>query len=52
MIMMIGGGIPKVPELGRILSELYKEGKLDRVTMGCPISQDGYAKWFYTYCLK
>lgn len=44
-------GAPKVSELGSILSKMFKEGVLQRYTVGCPIWQDGYPKWFYTYVL-
>jgi hypothetical protein len=42
-------GAPKVPELGRYLGELYKEGKLDRFTVGLKYHYDGYPKWCYGY---
>lgn len=41
-------GTPKIPELGKILSQMYKDGILKRYTVGCKIWQDGYPKWFYT----
>lgn len=44
-------GVPAVPELGRILSKMFKEGLLQRFTVGCKIWRDGYPKWFYTYLL-
>lgn len=44
--------VPRVPELGRYLSELYKEGILMRRIHGCRYIQDGFPKWVYTYELK
>lgn len=44
--------VPKVPELGRYLSELHKEGMLDRYVHGCTYTQDGSPKWVYVYNLK
>lgn len=44
--------VPKVPELGRYLSELYKEGLLKRYVHGCTYTQDGFPKWVYVYNLK
>lgn len=42
-------GVPKVPELGRYLGELYKDGKLDRFAVGLKYHYDGYPKWCYGY---
>lgn len=42
-------GTPKVPEIGRLLAELYKDGKVDRFRHHCDIWRDGYPKWFYIY---
>lgn len=42
---------PKVPELGRLLAELYKENKVGRYRHCCKNWQDGYPKWFYIYYL-
>lgn len=42
-------GTPKVPELGRLLSELYKENKVSRYRHYCENWQDGYPRWFYSY---
>lgn len=44
-------GAPKVPELGRLLAELYKENKVGRYRHCCKNWQDGYPKWFYIYYL-
>lgn len=44
-------GAPKVPELGRLLAELYKENKAGRYRYYCENWQDGYPKWFYIYYL-
>lgn len=44
-------GAPKVPELGRLLAELYKENKVGRYRYNCKNWQDGYPKWFYVYYL-
>ena len=44
-------GTPKVPEIGRLLAELYKENKISRYRQYCKIWQDGYPKWFYVYFL-
>lgn len=38
-----------VPELGRLLAELYKENKVGRYRHYCENWQDGYPKWFYVY---
>ena len=45
-------GAPKVPELGRLLAELYKENKVSRYRYYCENWQDGYPKWFYVYFLQ
>ena len=45
-------GVPKVPEIGKLLAELYKENRLVRRRHYCDIWQDGYPKWFYIYFLK
>jgi hypothetical protein len=42
-------GTPKVPEISRLLAELYKENKIRRYRQYCKIWQDGYPKWFYVY---
>ena len=44
-------GAPKVPELGRLLAELYKDNKVGRFRHCCENWQDGYPKWFYIYYL-
>ncbi len=44
-------GVPKVPEIGRLLAELYKENKVSRYRHHCKVWQDGYPKWFYVYFL-
>lgn len=44
--------VPKVPELGRYLSEMYKEGLLERYVHSCTYIQDGFPKWVYVYNLK
>lgn len=45
-------GSPKVPEIGKLLTELYKEDKVGRYRHYCKIWQDGYPRWFYIYYLK
>lgn len=45
-------GSPKVPELSKLLAELYKEDKVNRYRHYCEIHQDGYPKWFYIYFLN
>lgn len=45
-------GAPKVPEIGKLLTELYKENKVSRHRHYCDIWQDGYPRWFYIYFLK
>lgn len=45
-------GAPKVPEIGKLLSDLYKENKVWRYRHYCENWQDGYPKWFYIYNLK
>lgn len=45
-------GAPKVPEVGRLLSELHKEDKVWRYRHYCENWQDGYPRWFYVYNLK
>lgn len=45
-------GAPKVPELGKLLSLLYKEGKVWRKRNYCKIWEDGYPRWFYMYFLN
>lgn len=44
-------GEPKVPELGKLLGMLYKEGKVWRYRHYCELWQDGYPRWFYVYHL-
>jgi hypothetical protein len=44
-------GTPKVPEIGKLLAESYKENKIGRYRHYCEIWQDGYPKWFYIYFL-
>ncbi len=43
--------VPNVPELGRYLSEMYKEGLLSRYRHGCTYTKDGFPKWVYVYNL-
>lgn len=45
-------GAPKVPEINKLLAELYKEKKVLRSRHYCDIWQDGYPRWFYVYFLK
>lgn len=45
-------GAPKVPELGKLLVLLYKEGKVWRKRHYCEIWEDGYPRWFYIYFLR
>lgn len=42
-------GAPKVQELGSLLSELFKEGKICRYRHYCEWCVDGYPRWFYVY---
>lgn len=44
-------GAPKVPEIGKLLTELYKDGKVNRYRYVCDAYRDGYPKWFYVYYL-
>jgi len=45
-------GADRVPELGRYLSELYKQGTLDRFTVSLNYQCDGFPKWCYGYKIK
>lgn len=45
-------GAPKIPEIGKLLAELYKENKVWRFRHYCEWYQDGYPRWFYIYFLK
>lgn len=45
-------GAPKVPEISKLLAELYKENKVLRNRHYCDIWQDGYPRWFYIYFLN
>lgn len=46
-------GIPKVPEINKLLGELYKENKVWRNRRYCESQEDGESnKWFYDYHLK
>ena len=45
-------GAPKIPEIGKLLAELYKENKVCRYRYYCEIWRDGYPRWFYIYYLK
>lgn len=45
-------GTPVVPEIKKLLAELYKENKVGRYRHYCEIWRDGYPRWFYIYCLK
>lgn len=47
-------GAPKVPELNRYLSELYKNGVLKRFTVGLHNCHDSVSmpKWVYGYKIK
>lgn len=42
-------GAPVVPELKKVLAELYKEGKMRRHRHYCDIWRDGFPRWFYIY---
>lgn len=44
--------VPNVPELGRYLSEMHKEGILRRYIHGCTYTHDGFPKWVYVYKIK
>lgn len=45
-------GANTVPELGRILSEMYHSNMLTRGTIGLQRCEDGFPKWCYVYGLK
>ena len=47
-------GAAKCKQLGRDLSHLYRNGRLDRYSTGLPAgdSSMGFPKWVYTYQLK
>lgn len=45
-------GNPNVPEIGRLLAELYKENKVSRYRHYCQFWRDGYPRWFYIYFLE
>lgn len=45
-------GVPKIPEIGKLLAELYKEDKVGRYRHYCETWRDGYPRWFYIYYLK
>lgn len=45
-------GPPEVPEIKKLLAELYKENTVNRYRKYCEIWQDGYPRWFYTYFLN
>lgn len=42
-------GADSVPELGRLLGDMYRAGLLDRVAIGLTHCHDGYPKWCYSY---
>lgn len=45
-------GANTVPELGRLLSEMYHSNILNRCTIGLHYHEDGFPKWCYCYSLK
>jgi hypothetical protein len=45
-------GANSVPELGRILSEMYHSNILNRGTIGLHYHEDGFPKWCYSYGIK
>jgi len=45
-------GAYKVPELGRYLSELYKNGILDRFNISLKYQRDGFPRWCYGCKIK
>lgn len=45
-------GANTVPELGRLLSELYHSNMLNRMTIGLTQSYSGFPKWCYSYYLR
>lgn len=45
-------GANRVPELGRYLSELYKQGILKRFSATLNFQCDGFPKWCYGYYIK
>lgn len=44
--------VPNVPELGRYLSEMHRDGILSRYIHGLTYTKDGFPKWVYVYKLK
>ena len=51
-VEIMAWGADKVPELGRYLGELYKQGILDRFIVGLDYQCDGFPKWCYGYKIK
>lgn len=46
-------GANKCPYLNRLLSNMYKDGILDRCVVGIPDSKYlGFPSWIYSYSLK
>lgn len=45
-------GANTVPELGKILSEMYHGNLLDRCTIGLTQCYSGFPKWCYSYYLR
>jgi hypothetical protein len=49
-VQRVNWGAHKIPELGRLLSKLFHEGKLERfrISLGCNW-QPGWPRWVYSY---
>lgn len=45
-------GANKVPELGRLLSEMYYSNMLNRSIIGLTGCYSGFPKWCYVYDIK
>ena len=47
----VGQGAPKVKQAGRVLSAMYKAGKIDRFRVGVSAYDGGrgFPKWIYSY---
>jgi hypothetical protein len=45
-------GAPKVKELGKLLSSMYKKGLLTRSPVGLHKPEWGFPKWVYCYSLN
>lgn len=45
-------GANKCREIGRLLSEMYKKGMLERCRVGLHRMERGFPKWVYSYSLR